>query len=133
MTSISTSVELVRALYEAFGRGDIQFVLDRIASDCRWVEPGEGIPYSGVYTGPEGVADFFRKLSESEQIVRFEPREFFVNGDDVVALGFEECLVPATGKKASTSWAMRFRVRDGKVVAFEGFYDTAAYLRAHRG
>lgn len=126
-----TSIEFVQDLYAAFGRGDIAHILSRIAPDCRWIAPGDGIPNAGSYTGPAGAADFFAKLAASETITSFEPREFFANGDDVVALGSESCRVIKTGKPAATNWAMLFRIRDGKVVHWESYYDTAAYLRAH--
>lgn len=132
MTTATTALELVKELYAAFGRGDIQFILSHIAKDCRWIAPGNGIPNAGVYQGPAGAAEFFQKLAESEQVTRFEPREFFVNGDDVVALGVEECRMPATGKTAATNWAMLFRVRGGQVTYWESFYDTSAYAAAHR-
>ena len=133
MTTTSTAVELVQSLYEAFGRGDIPFILSHIADDCQWISPGEGIPAAGAYVGPAGAGEFFQRLGGSEEFTRFEPREFFTKGDDVVALGFEECRSRATGKTMSTNWAMLFRVRDGKVVYWEAFYDTSTYAIAHRG
>lgn len=132
LADTSTAAALVKSMYAAFNRGDIEFILSRISPDCRWVAPGEGIPSAGVYTGPAGVAEFFRKLSESEQILRLEPREYLTGGDAVVVLGLEECRVISTGKKVSTNWSMLFRVRDGFVTQFESFYDTEAYLRAHQ-
>jgi ketosteroid isomerase-like protein len=131
ISSQTTPIELVRSMYDAFGRGDIAHILAHVAPDCQWIESGEGIPSAGKYTGPAGAAEFFRKLDESETITRFEPRQFLAHGDDVVALGFEEMQSKNTGKTASTNWAMLFRLREGKVVHFETFYDTAALARAH--
>ncbi len=133
MTSTATSTELVQSLFAAFGRGDIPFILAHLSPDCRWVATGEGLPYAGVYTGPAGAGEFFTRLAASEDITRFEPREYFVNGDDVIVLGFEECRVKSNGKTASTNWAMLFRVRGGLVTYWENFIDTSAYLRAHNG
>jgi ketosteroid isomerase-like protein len=132
MTSTATAVDTVKSLYEAFGRGDIAYIISRVAPDCRWVAPGVGIPDAGVYTGPEGAAEFVRKMHESEEISRFKPRQFFSELDDVVVLGLEECRSRRTGRTASTNWVMHFRVRDGRVTYFETYYDTAAYLRAHQ-
>ena len=126
MTYVSTPTELVQSLFEAFGRADIKFILERLAPDCRWVVPGQGIPSAGVYQGPEGAAQFFQKLAATEKVLRFEPHQYFTNGDDVVALGFEENQVISTGKKAESNWAMLFRVRDGLVVYYEAFFDTSA-------
>jgi len=133
MTSTTTSTDLVRSMYDAFGRGDIEFIVSRLSPDCPWIAPGEGLPNAGTYTGPAGAAEFFRKLMASEEIVRFEVREFFTSGNDVIALGVEEARAISTGKTAATNWAMLFRVQDGMVTYFETFYDTAAYLRAHQG
>ena len=133
MTTTANSVELVQGLFEAFGRGDIPYILERVSPDCRWSSPGEGLPYAGTVTGSAGAAMFFEKLGASEEVTHFEPREFFAKGDDVVVLGYEECRARLTGKTMSTNWAMVFRIRDGMVVGWESFFDTAAYLRAHQG
>ncbi|MGJ5818355.1 nuclear transport factor 2 family protein [Paludibaculum fermentans] len=132
MTSTTTSVELVQSLFEAFGRGDIGFILERLTPDCSWSVPGAGYALGGEYTGPEGAAEFFRKLHETEEMLRFEPGQYFTNEDDVVVLGFEEARIRATGKQAASRWAMVFRVVDGKVSSWSTHFDTEAYAEAHR-
>lgn len=132
MPTTTNSVELIQDLYAAFGRGDIGYILDHLSDDCRWVSPGDGLPNAGVFEGKAGAAEFFQKLAASEEITRFEPREFFVNGDSVVALGYEESRSKLTGRTAQTNFAMLFRVREGKVSHFEGFFDTGAYARMHQ-
>jgi uncharacterized protein len=130
----SASVELVRSLFEAFNRGDIPSILGRVASDCQWVCPAEGLlPYGGTFSGPQGAAEFFQKLGATEVITLFEPREYFTSGDDVVALGYEEGRAIATGRTASSQWAMLFRFRGGQVVEWRTHFDTGAYSRAHQG
>lgn len=126
-----TPKELVQSLYAAFGRGDIPFILEHVAPNCRWSAPGTGIPNAGVYEGPAGVAQFFQRLASSENITRFEVKEFFENGNSVIALGCEACTSIATGKPAYTDWAMLFRVENGKVTEWQSFYDTSAYMVAH--
>jgi ketosteroid isomerase-like protein len=127
-----TATEVVQSLFEAFGRGDIAFILDRLTEDCRWKMPAQGrIPVSGEYFGPAGAARFFQTLEESEEIILFEPREFFEKGDDVVVLGTEEMRVRKNGNRARTDWAMLFRLHEGRVAQWEIFFDTDAYARAH--
>ncbi len=48
------SVEFLRGLYAAFGRGDVPAVLDGFADDVEWNE-AEGMPYGGVYRGGDAV------------------------------------------------------------------------------
>lgn len=132
MTTTATSVELVQAMFDAFLRGDIGYILERLTPDCSWSVPGAEYALAGEYTGPEGAAAFFHKLSEAEEIVRFEPREYFTHGDDVVALGFEVARSKKTGKSAQTNWAMVFRIKDGKVTAWSTLFDTHTYALAHQ-
>lgn len=126
-----TPKELVQTLYDAFGRGDIPFILERIAPDCRWMAPGTGIPNAGTFIGPAGVAEFFQKLAGSENVTRFEVKEYFERGNSVLALGSEDASSIATGRTMTTEWAMLFRVENGKVTEWRSFYDTSAYLVAH--
>lgn len=126
-----TPKELVETLYQAFTRGDIPFILEHIAPDCRWTAPGSGIPNAGVYAGPTGVAEFFQKLAASEEVTNFVVNEYFENGNSVIAIGHEACTAKATGKSVSTDWAMLFRVEGGKIVGWQSFYDTSAYMLAH--
>ncbi len=129
---MTTPLELVQSLYAAFGRGDIGFILAHVAEDCVWQTPGEGIPSAGRFIGPQGAAQFFERQGGSEDVTAFDVKEYFVNGNTVVALGFERVTVKATGKTAETDWAMMFRIAEGKVAWFQPFYDTAAYVRAHK-
>ena len=127
-----SSVELVQSLFSAFGRGDTAYIVNQVTVDCRWLFPAPGIlPVGGEYQGPAGVSRFFQVLSDSENITKFEPREYFPKGDDVVVLGQEEMRSKKTGQSACTHWSMVFRVKDGKVYEWEIYLDTAAYAKAH--
>ena len=63
-TSVNNAAT-VGSLYEAFGRGDIPFILSHIADNCHWIGAGgEYLPQGGTYTGKEAV-NFFIRLNES--------------------------------------------------------------------
>lgn len=50
------SVEVVKGIYEAFGRGDVPAVLAAMADDdIEWYE-AEGMPYGGLHHGPDAAA-----------------------------------------------------------------------------
>jgi len=61
----------------------------------------------------------------------FEPREFIAQGDTVVAIGFYKATVKATRKQTASDWAMVFNFRNGKIVRFREFTDSAAIVRAY--
>jgi hypothetical protein len=121
------NVEVVRQAYAAFQRGDVAGILERVAEDVEW-EGVKGaprsVPFAGVRRGCAGVAEFFSIVGREEDFVRFEPREFFANGDRVVALGSYSARVRRTGRSFEGEWAMAFTLRDGKITRFTEFADT---------
>lgn len=125
------NIQVVKAAYAAFGRGDIQALLGMLTEDVEWRFPGEGLPLSGVYRGHDGVARFFKNLDQDSQMVGFEPREFLTSGGRVVALGWYRGKIKATGQTFESEWAMAFTVRDGKIARFQEYVDTQVLAAAH--
>jgi hypothetical protein len=120
------NVELVRQGYEAFGRGDIDRLLSLFDDNIEWVSPGPSdLPTAGTRRGRQQVAEFFRAVNEVFEIQRFEPKTFVAQGDRVVVLGEDTSRIKATGKVLSGSWAHAFEIRNGKVMAFQEYLDTA--------
>jgi ketosteroid isomerase-like protein len=120
------NVRVVKEAYADFGRGDIQSLLGKFADDVEWLIPGgRENPLAGTYKGRNRVAEFFKKLSDHTEITAFEPREFIAQGDTVVALGSETGRVKSTGRTFASEWAMAFTIRNGKIVKFQEYGDTA--------
>ena len=127
------NVKTVQELYTAFGRGDIPFILNALAEDVEWYEPPGGeAPFKGTYRGREGVGQFFTWLAEAVEVESFEPREFYAQGNTVVALGRYRFRARKTGKAYETDWTMVWRFRDGEVARFEVHKDSAAEAAALR-
>jgi hypothetical protein len=83
-----------------------------------------------VRRGRGAVGEFFSQLAASVQFQSFEPREFVAQGDLVVSLGHYKGTAIPTGEMFASDWAMVFRIRDGRVVQFREFADSAAIMRA---
>ena len=125
------NLDIVRQGYDAFGRGDISALLDLFDAGIQWVTPGPPeLATSGRRTGRQEVAGFFAAVNQAFDIQRFEPREFVVQGDSVVVLGSETAGVRSTGRVIDLDWVHVFKLRNGKVVAFQEFFDTAAVVAA---
>ena len=122
------NTKIVQEAYAAFGRGDIQALLAAMDEDISW-EPIKGaapsVPMAGTRKGKAGVADFFRILSEVNTFERFEPREFVSQGDKVVTLGRYRGGPKTSSKRFECDFVMVFTLRNGKVVHFEEFTDSA--------
>jgi ketosteroid isomerase-like protein len=128
--SAQENVQIVKDGYAALGRGDIQGLLASFAEDIELVTPGEGLPMAGTYRGYAAVANCFQKVSEMVEFSSFEPREFVVEGDRVLVVGFDSGRVKATNRTFEEHWVMAFTVQNGKVVSVRKYTDTLAVARA---
>lgn len=128
------NLDVIRGGYEAFGRGDINALLELFDDQIHWVTPGPPeLATSGKRTGRQAVAQFFAAVNEVFDIQRFEPKEFIAQGDRIVVLGEEAARVRSTGKLVELDWVHVFTMSNGKVVAFQEFFDTAAVVAALSG
>jgi ketosteroid isomerase-like protein len=121
------NLDLVRRGYAAFGRGDINGLLELFAEDIVWTTPGPaGFPTAGTRRGRAQVGEFFQRLDETFAISRFEPKTFLASGEHVVVLGEDTASVKATGKTIDNAWAHVFTIRNGKVAGFQEYMDVSA-------
>lgn len=127
--SEQANVQVVQEAYAAFQRGDIQAILSSLSENVEWTAPGVE-PVAGTYRGRDGVANFFQKVKDTVEFSAFEPREYVAQGDRVIALGSYKARASATGKAYDADWVMSFTFRDGKVVKFQEFTDTAVIAAA---
>jgi|SRR5215471_10077270 len=126
------NIEKVQEAYGAFARGDIAGLLATLTEDVVWKMPGEpGIPFAGTRHGQSGAGEFFRLLNVTDEVLQFEPREFFAKGDKVVVLGLYRARARATGKIIDNEWVHVFTLQDGKISGWEEFCDTAAIASAY--
>ena len=122
----SENVTLIGQIYEAFGRGDIGYIIDQLTDDVRWVSHLEPIvPWSGDYSGKTNVPKFFDAIANSVQTTAFTPQEFIAQADTVVSTGDYGCTVNATGKAALSPWVFIWKLRGGRVTSYEQFHDPA--------
>ncbi|HBB96981.1 MAG TPA: ketosteroid isomerase [Blastocatellia bacterium] len=130
--SEQSNTAIVKRIYEAFGRGDIEAILINLADDVEWVVSGrqDGIPYAGTYHSRNGARDFFSLLGESISYDQFEPRRFVAEADHVAVFGYYHGNVKTNGQAVETNWAMEWTLKDDKVTSFTVYDDTAAVAAA---
>jgi ketosteroid isomerase-like protein len=73
--STQTHVQIVKELFAAMGRGDLQAVQALTAEDIEWVVPGEWA-LAGTHRGHAGLADFFQTAANMVETAISEPLEF---------------------------------------------------------
>ena len=124
----------VKEAYAAFGRGDIPLVLEMMAEDVHWTTPGprDLVPFAGEFKGRPAVAEYFTSLAATEETLAFEPHEFIVQGELVVACVFYRARVRATGRIYETETVHIFRFYNGRVIGFREYLDTALMAAAYK-
>jgi ketosteroid isomerase-like protein len=130
---MSTLTELVQQAYAAFGRGDVPAILDMLTDDVDWrFLASEGVPPAGRFTGKQQVQQWFVRLAQTDDVQKFEPREFLEGPNHVTVLGWEQTRPKPNGTVFDSEWVHVFTFRDGKVSRWIGTLDTAAYVAATR-
>jgi uncharacterized protein len=121
------NVEVVKSVYGAFDRGDVPAVLGAFADDIEWLE-AEGMPYGGLYHGPDAVAqNVFGPITEDVDGFTLV-RESFIASDEAVAVVVRYTGTgKATGKALNVPAAHVWEIRDGKLARFQQFIDTVKY------
>jgi len=127
----------VQAIYEAFGRGDIPAILEKLDEDVRWDHwphgngaQRAGVPWMAERRGRADVANFFEALGGLE-ITGFEIRNLLEGGDQVAAVLELSGKVAATGASVTNDemhlWTFG---ADGLVTEFRHYIDTAQHAQA---
>jgi cytochrome c553 len=125
-------IAVVKDLYAAFGRGDLQHIEELLSPEVVWTfhGPEHLIPYAGVYKGKDGVRQFFAAVAGTIDVREIGQRQFVQQGDTVAVVGWERSVVRETGGEFFANWLHLFTIKDGHIAGFEEFTDSAAIVGA---
>ncbi|HET9120579.1 MAG TPA: nuclear transport factor 2 family protein [Solirubrobacterales bacterium] len=123
------NVEIVRAMLDAFNRGDFDASLEFLAEDIEWHDPAD-VPGAGVHRGPDEVRRFFVAWLGAWETYTAEAEELIDAGDRVVVVHHEWGRGRESGIEVDNRSANLFELRDGKVVRRWPFPDRESALQA---
>jgi uncharacterized protein len=124
--------ELVKAIYEAFGKGDVPAVLGAFDPEIRW-RVAENFLYAdgNPYAGPQAVAEgVFQRIVSDVEDFYILPERFVEGGHTVVVEGRYRGTMKATGTPVDAQFAHVLELSDGKVVSFQQYTDTKQWAEA---
>lgn len=130
--SANDNIKTIQTVYEAFGRGDVQAILDVVADDVDWAADGASDvpPWYGVRRSKADVAAFFQDIADSQDVEEFTLLSIAGNDTDVFALNRYRARIKATGKSVEMHLHHYFTLRDGKITYYRGSEDTAVTIAA---
>ncbi|HYU77789.1 MAG TPA: nuclear transport factor 2 family protein [Vicinamibacterales bacterium] len=127
------NVQLIRQLYDAMSKGDLDAALAMMTDDVTFVVPGPpGIGAAGTWRGHTGVRDCFVRLREAQENQSIDIREFVAQGNTVVVLLHVVAKARSTGKVFKSDIVHFFTIRDARITNLLDFFDTAALVDANR-
>ena len=137
-TASSTNLETVKALYEAFGRGDVPAILEMMSEDVEFESWADAFPHrAGVIwmkqrTGREGVAEFFGLVGQFD-ITEFSVLDIMASENQVSAEIVIEAAVPGGGRYRDEEMHLWTFNADGKINRLRHYTDTAKHIAAASG
>jgi ketosteroid isomerase-like protein len=129
---VSRSADIVKGIYEAFGRGDVGAVLGALDPAIDWREADNFIYADGnPYIGPQHVAEgVFQRIVTDADGFTLQLDNVIDGGDTVVTEGRYRATMKKTGSPVDAQFAHVWQLRDGKVVRFQQYTDTKQWAAA---
>jgi ketosteroid isomerase-like protein len=132
----AANLAVVGGIYEAFGRGDISFILDQIADDCAWESwldnhgQNAGLPPMQPRHGRDGVAEFFAYVS-TMQIADFQVLDM-LSSDHQVVVEVKISIAMPDGSTLTDEELHLYSLNDaGRVNRMRHYVDTAKQIEAY--
>ena len=122
------NIETVKTLYDAFGRGDVAAILERLTDDVDWATDAAipSAPWYGERHGKAEVPSFFEGIAKTGPVTEFTLVSIAGNDEgDVHSFVRYAFTVSATGKDVAMNLHHFWRFRDGKVCYVRASEDTA--------
>lgn len=128
------TLDTVMALMGAMGSGDMDTLGELMADDMVWHNEGDSnIPWIGPWEGKEAIFAFLGVFSANFETTKWENEDFFASGDTAAVFGRMNATMTETGKEVGEfTFALRAKVRDGKVVLWNWFEDSFAVSEAYK-
>lgn len=120
------------AFMAAMGKGDMKTMNDLMADDMVWMNEGDKeMPWIGPWEGKEEILKFLPIFGVNFQTTKWENTDQFAFGDTVAVFGRMNGITTKSGKEIGEfSFALRAKVRDGKVVLWNWFENSYAVSKA---
>jgi uncharacterized protein len=117
----SRNVDLIRPVYEDWGRGSWRTAFDVYDEHMEWGWSSEFLGLAGVYEDPRDPNPRLKAWLSGWEYWRAEAEDFLELGDYVVVLAIYHGRGKGSGVEIRQEGAHVFKLREGKVVRLEIF------------
>ena len=107
-------MKVVRAFYDAYGKGDLAWIGAVLAPDVRWTIPGYHL-LSGTKFGAEEI------VARQLQKAGFKADVPYRSGNDRYVVDVHRGWGAFRDNEVDMNWVLFYEVRDGKIVKVQNF------------
>jgi ketosteroid isomerase-like protein len=125
------NVEIVRASWEAWSRGDTEALFEFYDPEVEWDMTHSYVPDMGVFHGHDGIREFFREWRQFFAEYYAEPEQF-IGADENVMVRVRQGgrgRVSSVDVEMPVYWQV-YRLREGRALRVEIYRDEAEALEA---
>ncbi len=128
------TMEIAMNFMGAMGKGDMETLKNLMHEDMVWQNSGDpNVPWIGPWKGKKTILeDFMPKFGAGFKTIKWEPNDSFANGD--TAAFFGQMIGELTNSNQQTkefTYALRVKVKDGKIILWNWFEDSFEVSRAY--
>ena len=136
MLTALDNATVVRSLYDAFNRRDMDKSLSLVTNDVKWLN----IPFNAHFNGHKGYREFLDNWTNAMPDCKVEITnvvagdewtvvEFIGRGTHTGPLAGPQGAIPATQKKLELKCCELLRLKDGQIAEGRVYFDAATMLR----
>lgn len=120
------ALKIVQEMLTAFGKGDLEALKQTLSEDTVWIYHGvEGIPYSGIYEGKDGVVRFITNIVSHVDILDFQVANIVADQNTVIVLGSEKHKIKNNQEVYEQKWVQVYTVENNLITRLDEFANTA--------
>ena len=131
-----SAADVLKGFFDAFGKGDADGVINSFHSDSVIVAVHKGErkdnQLHGSYSGKEGAKAFVTNLGKNFDTKAFSVDQVIGEGNVAFASGAFVHNIRTTGKPYASDWALKIVAKDGKILEYHFYEDSAGYVEASR-
>ncbi len=118
------------AIYQRYIAGGPEAIYETLHPDIVWTSGGGELPWGGTRRGLGGVQAYFAALLAEVELTDWVLERVLAEGEWMVAMVSLRIRFRRTGAEYRLRKVDTVRVRGGRVLEYQEFYDSAAVLSA---
>lgn len=130
------TMAIANAFMGAMGKGDMETMMNLMHDDMIWQNAGDkSLPWIGPWKSKKAILEeFLPAFGSNFKTIKWEPSDALSSGDTAAYFGQMIGLLTNSNQKTDEfTYALRVKVKDGKVILWNWFEDSYEVSRAYHG